>query len=134
MAELVNIRAGLASNLSKVPGLRVVPELVDNPNPPMALISLDSIDYDGAMQGGLTTYNFTISVIVGRAAEREQQRKLDTYLLPSGTYSVKGAVESDRSLSGEVYDLRVISSNAIGSINITDQTYLAAEFSVVVYA
>jgi len=37
-------------------------------------------------------------------------------------------------LSGKVYDLRVISSTSIGSITINDQTYLAAEFTVTVYA
>jgi hypothetical protein len=134
MAELANIRAGIARNMGKVPGLRTSAELIDSPNPPMAVIGLDTIDYDGAFQNGLTTYNFTITVIVGRAVEREMQRKLDSYLLPVGTFSVKAAVESDRSLDGEIYDLRVISANSIGSITINDQTYLAAEFSVVVYA
>jgi hypothetical protein len=108
--------------------------LIDNPSPPVALVSLDSIDYDLAMQQGLTQYNFLITVIVGRAAEREQQRKLDLYCENEGEYSVKSAVESNRTLSGVVYDLRVISTGSIGSIQINDQTYLAAEFTVTVYA
>jgi hypothetical protein len=134
VADISAIRAGLAANLATIPGLRSHAELVDNPNPPVALVELDSVDYDGAFQGGMTTYNFIITVIVGRAAEREQQRKLDLYLQPTGAQSVKAGVESNRSLSGVIDDLRVVSSGSIGSIQLNDQTYLAAEFTVTVYA
>lgn len=134
MTSIADIRAGLVTNLATISGLRTSAELIDNPSPPIALVSLDSIDYDLAMQQGLTQYNFLITVIVGRAAEREQQRKLDLYCENEGEYSVKSAVESNRTLSGVVYDLRVISTGSIGSIQINDQTYLAAEFTVTVYA
>lgn len=134
MADIADIRAGLATNLLTIPGLRASGELIDNPTPPIALVNLESIDYDNAMKNGLTIYNFSITVIVGRAAEREQQRKLDLYCQPTGEYSVKAGVESDRSLSGVVYDLRVETSSSIGSITLNDQTYLAAEFTVTVYA
>lgn len=134
MTDIADIRAGLATNLATISGLRTSPELIDNPTPPVALINLDTIDYDLAMKQGLTQYNFTITVIVGRAAEREQQRKLDLYCQPTGSYSVKSAVESNRTLSGVIQDLRVTSSSSIGSIQINDQTYLAAEFTVTVYA
>ena len=134
MPNISDIRAGIATNLATIPGLRTSPELIDNPTPPVALINLDSIDYDLAMKQGLTQYNFMITVIVGRAAEREQQRKLDLYCQPTGDLSVKSAVESNRTLSGVIQDLRVVSSGSIGSITINDQTYLAAEFTVTVYA
>lgn len=134
MADITNIRQGIATNIATVPGLRTSAEIPDSPNPPMAVVNLDSIDYHNAMKDGLTTYNFTVTVIVGRAAEREMQRKLDAYCQPSGTQSVKRAIESNRSLSGEVYDLIVVNSNSIGNITINDQTYLAAEFTVTVFA
>ena len=134
MADLSTIRAKIADNLLTIPGLRAHGELVDNPNPPVAMVELESIDYNQAMKQGLTIYNFIITVIVGRAAEREQQRKLDLYLQPFGEFSVKAGVESDRSLSGEVHDLQVVSAGSTGSIQLNDQTYLAAEFTVTVYA
>lgn len=134
MADLQAIRRNLAVNLGTVPGLRTSPELIDNPTPPVGLINLDAVEYDGAMRGGLTTYTFTITLIVGRAAERTMQRKLDGYLQPTGEQSVKVAVESDRTLAGECYDLRVESAQSVGSITLNDQTYLAAEFTVTVYA
>ena len=132
--SISDIRDGLATNLATIPGLRTASELIDNPSPPVALVGLESVEYDQAYQSGLNLYTFTITVIVGRAAERTMQRKLDSYMCPSGEQSVKVAVESDRTLSGLVQDLRVVSSGSVGSITINDQTYLAAEFTVTVYA
>jgi hypothetical protein len=129
-----DIRDGIATNLATVPGLRVAGELIDNPSPPVALLSLDSIDYDQAYQRGLNLLTFTITLIVGRAAERTAQRKLDGYMQLTGDQSVKVAVESDRTLSGACQDLRVTTAGSVGSIQINDQTYLAAEFTVTVYA
>lgn len=134
MASIFEIRQGLATNIGTISGLRTAAEVPDNPNPPMAVVSLESIDYHQAMQNGLTRFNFTVTVIVGRAAEREMQRKLDAYCQVTGSQSVKAAIESNRTLSGKVYDLVVVSSNSIGSVTINDQTYLAAEFSVTVFA
>lgn len=134
MTSINAIRSGLATNLATISGLRVAAEMPDSPNPPVAIIMLEGVEYDQAMRQGLTQYNFSVSVIVGRAAEREMQRKLDTYLQISGSQSVKLAIESDRTLDGVVYDLRVVSSSSIGSIIINDQTYLAAEFTVTVFA
>lgn len=134
MTSIAAIRQGLATNLATISGLRVSAEIPDSPNPPIAIVNLEGVEYDLAMKQGLTQYNFNVSVIVGRAAEREMQRKLDTYLMTSGSQSVKLAIESDRTLSGVVYDLRVVNSSSIGSIIINDQTYLAAEFTVTVYA
>jgi|TARA_B110000259_G_scaffold122917_1_gene139391 hypothetical protein len=134
MASITVIRTRLATNLGTISGLRTAAEVPDNPTPPIGIINLDSVDYDGAMQGGLTTYSFVVTVIVGRAAEREMQRKLDAYCDPTGSQSVKLAIESDKTLSGEVYDLRVERSSGMGSIIINDQNYLAAEFTVTVLA
>jgi len=134
MADISAMRTGLATNLATISGLRASAEIPDNPSPPIGIINLDTIDYDGAFNGGLTTYNFVVTVIVGRAAERTMQRKLDAYAQPTGSQSVKVAIESDRTLGGEVYDLRVERSNVVGSITINDQIYLAAEFTVTVFA
>lgn len=134
MASINNIRTGIASNMATVSGLRTASEIPDSPNPPMGIVVLDSIDYHQAMKDGLTRYNFTVTVVVGRAAERTMQRKLDAYCQPTGSQSVKAAIESNRTLSGEVYDLVVTGSSSIGSILINDQTYLAAEFTVTVFA
>ena len=134
MADITAIRQGIATNLTTIPGLRSSAEIPDNPTPPIGIVNMESVEYDGAFNGGLVTYNFVVTLIVGRAAERQMQRNLDAYCSPTGSQSVKAAIESDKTLSGEVYDLRVERATSIGSITINDQTYLAAEFTVTVFA
>jgi hypothetical protein len=127
------IRQALATNLATISGLRTAAEVPDLPNPPIAIVALRSVSYDGAFNKGMTTYNFAITVIVGRAAEREAQRRLDAYI-STGASSVKSAVESDSTLGGNAYDCRVVSMDSVGSLSISDTTYLAADFTVTVIA
>lgn len=131
--SITEIRTGIAKNLGTIAGLRTSAEMPDNPNPPIAIVSLDSVEYDRAYAKGLTAYNFTVTVIVGRSAERTAQRLLDGFI-STGEKSIKNAVESDKSLDGYAYDCRVTSLNSVGSIQINDTTYLAADFSVSVIA
>jgi hypothetical protein len=131
--SITQIRTALATNLGTISGLRTAAEIPDLPNPPIAVVSLDSVTYDQAYAKGMTNYNFTITVIVGRSAEREAQRKLDGYI-STGANSIKNAVESDKTLGGNAYDCRVVSMNSVGSVTISDTTYLAADFTVTVIA
>ena len=127
------IRQGLAKNLGTIPGLRTAAEVPDLPNPPIAIVALNSVTYDRAYAKGMTSYLFTVTVIVGRVAEREAQRRLDSYI-STGSSSVKYAIESDKTLGGNAYDCRVVSMDSVGSLNISDTTYLAADFTVTVIA
>jgi len=134
MASISELRIELANNLATVPGLRTSPVMVDNPNPPIAIISPVSIEYDKSMGVGMTIYSYSITVIVGRVSERTAQNSLDAYCSSSGTQSIKQAVESNRTLSGKAFDLRVTGMRNYGSLNIADNEYLAAEFDLSVYA
>jgi len=130
---IAGIRQGLATNVGTISGLRTASEIPDQASPPIAIVSLQSIDYHNAMQNGMTNFIFTVQVIVGRAAEKEAQRRLDQYAEPTGATSVKSAIESDKSLNGNCQTLIVDSMPSVGSLQMNDQTYLAAEFSVQVY-
>ena len=72
MTTLSEIRDGLAANLLTT-GVRSGATVPDNPTPPLAYVGIQNIQYDGAMQGGLTTYNMIVSVIVSRLDERSGQ-------------------------------------------------------------
>ena len=128
------IKSGLAANLATVSGLRAYAYQPDNVNTPFAWPLLDSIQYNGAMGGGLITHKFTVSVVVGRSAERTAQTLLDGYLSYSGATSIRQAIESDRTLGGVVQDLIVESANNISTLEANDATYLAIDFVVTVYA
>ncbi len=131
--SIAAIRSGLGDNLSTISGLRVAETIPDNPSPPIAVIALENVSYDGAFDGGLVVYNFTISVIVGRVAERVAQARLDTYI-STGSGSLKAAVESQKSLGGSAYDVKVTEMTNVGAVQLGDATYLACDFAVAVYS
>lgn len=131
---LTDIRQGIATNLATISGLRTAAELPDNPSPPIAVVALRSIEYDGSFQKGLAVYTFTVTVIVGRVAEREAQRRLNAYSDNTGSSSVKSAIESDKTLGGSAFDVRVVSLDNIGQLQLNDATYLGADFTVTAYA
>jgi hypothetical protein len=132
--SIEDIRDGLATNLATISGLRTSGDVPDNPNPPQAVVFLETVDYDEAFQGGLTTLMFKVMVIVSRADDRTAQRKLNEYISPDGAQSIKSAVESDRSLGGLVSTLRLTTMTSLGSTIVSEQEYMAVEFSVAVYA
>jgi len=136
MASITDLRAGIAANLAGITGLRVGNFVPDVINPPMAVVEPDStpVTFDIAMNRGLDMFRFTVTIIVGRVDERSAQNKLDAYCAGSGSLSVKQAIEYDRTLGGAANDCRVTEISSYGSISANENQYLAAEFSVVVYA
>jgi hypothetical protein len=134
MASITDLRAGLATRLGTISGLRTTTETPDTISPPIAIINVANVNYDRAFQRGLDEYNFVVTVIVGRVGERSAQRLLDSYVSPVAPSSVKLAIELDRTLGGKCDSLRVTDMRNYGSLVIGEITYLAAEFNVVVYA
>jgi len=128
------IRSRLAANLATIAGLRTSDYVPDDPKPPIAVIMPPTIRFDTAMGRGLDEYEFIVTVIVGKQSERAAQQLLDSLCAPKGSGSVKTAIESDRFLAGNCQDLRVTEMRRISSILIDQITYLAAEFTVTVYA
>ena len=134
MPTVSQLRAGLATNLATITGLRTSALIPDAPQPPIAVVIPDSISYDTAFKRGMDTYEYTITVIVGRQSDRTAQSSLDGYCNPTGAQSIKTAIESDRTLGGVAQSLRVTDMKTYGSMTITDTVYLIADFSVTVYA
>ena len=132
--SITAIRDGIATNLRTLSGLRATGEVPDNPNPPQAVVQLQAVDYDGAFQGGLATYSFLITVLVGRAAERTAQTRLNAYA-STGSGGIKQAIESDKTLGGNAYDVRVETMTNISAVSLGgDISYLSADFVVTVIA
>jgi hypothetical protein len=130
--SIATIRAGLGTNLATLSGLRVATSLPEQVNPPQAVVALQSVAYDGALRGGLTTYTFMVTVLTGRMSERTAQSILDGYISP-GAGAIKNAIESDKTLGGSCYDVRVEAMSSVGSLTIGEVNYLAADFTVTVY-
>lgn len=134
MASIQEIRDGIATNLLTVTGLRSTGIIPQQVNPPFAMITPESVEYHKSFNNGISTYTFTITVVVAQADSRTAQNKLDDYCSPTGSSSIKSAIESNRTLSGKVFDLIVTDMRNYGSTTIGETTYLAAEFTCVVQA
>jgi hypothetical protein len=127
------LRQGLANNLQTITGLRVVETLPDLVNPPMAMIGLTKVAYNQQNQRSMAEYTFQVTVVLGRVSERTAQAALDVLVAP-GQGSIKYAIESDRTLGGNAYEVFVPELSAYGAVSINGIDYLSAEFSVQVYA
>ena len=127
------LRAGLAKNLQTIKGLRVVETLPDLVNPPMAMIGLTKVSYNQQNQRSMAEYTFQVTVVLGRVSERTAQASLDVLVAP-GEGSVKYALESDRTLGGNAFEVFVPELSAYGAVSINGIDYLSAEFSVQVFA
>ena len=134
MPTMTELRDGLKNRLATISGLRTTATIPDQVNPPIAIVSLDTIAFDQAFRRGLDEYRFTITVVVGRISERTAQTKLDGYLAPTGSTSIKTAIEGDTSLGGKAQTLRVTEMTGLSSAAEAEDIYLTATFSVTVYA
>lgn len=135
MTTIAAIRAGLATRLGTISGLRTSATVPDDPKPPVAIVLPPTITYDTAMGRGLDQYEFSILVMVGRVSERTAQASLDAYANPRGAGSIKTAIEADRTLGGAAQTCRVTDMRNVGPLSTTEgNTYLTAEFVVTVYA
>jgi hypothetical protein len=132
-ATVGEIKTALAAALGTITGLRAYDRQPDNLNAPFAFPSLETIEYHGAMSNGLVTQTYRISVIVGRAAERSAEDRLDTYL-SYDQGGIRYAIEADPTLGGYARTSIVESAGSIQTIDGNDTTYLMIEFRVIVYA
>jgi hypothetical protein len=128
------MRTALATNLGTISGIRTYADIPDNPMMPAAVVQLQSVSYNQAMARGLTEYNFVVTVIFGRVATSSAQRAMDQLIDDQGGRSIKTAIESDKTLNNNAFDVRVSEMTNITSITIGDITYLSADFAVIVYA
>jgi hypothetical protein len=132
-ATVSEIKLALATALGTITGLRAYDRQPDNLNAPFAFPSLETIEYHGAMSNGLVTQTYRVSVIVGRAAERSAEDRLDTYL-SYDQGGIRYAIEADPTLGGYARTSIVESAGSIQTIDGNDTTYLMIEFRVIVYA
>lgn len=134
MPTIADLKNGIATNLATITGLRTSGTIPEQVNPPVAIITFNTVEYDTTFGRGLDMYSFTVTVIVSRADARNAQNLLDVYCAPTGTSSIKTAIELDRSLGSKANDLRVTGLSNYGNLTIGETNYFAAEFAVTVYA
>jgi hypothetical protein len=128
------LRAGLATRLATISGLRTSAYVPPDPMPPVAIVVPTGITFDSTFARGMDEYDFTILVLVGSVDDRTSQDRMDAYCDPSGSGSIKAAIEGDKTLGGVAFTCRVREMRNYQQTPVGDQMYLSAEFAVQVYS
>ena len=135
MATLTGIRQGIGTALESITSLTVKDYVPDSIEPPTAVVGVvENIVYDSTMARGSDTYTIPIFLYVSRVDAKDSQETLDAYLAPTGSSSIKQAVESDTSLGGACDSVRVVEADNYGVYNINNINYLGVEFEVEIIA
>jgi hypothetical protein len=127
-ATLGEIAEGLAEAVATVKGVRTYDHVPDVWATPCAYVMPDAVDYWNGFAAGNVEATYTVTLIVGRTAERHAQKALYEFMSYSGTRSVRAAIEADRSLKGRVQTLLVERADNIRMISQGDASYLACDF------
>lgn len=133
-ATFLEIADGLGERLSTIRGLRVYDHVPDVFAVPCAYILPDSVNYWQGFAGGNVECLYTVTLIVGRIAERQNQKALYEFMAYSGDRSVRAAIEADRTLGGRVQTLLVESADNIRLITQGDASYLGCDFRCRIHA
>jgi len=132
--SVTTLRTGLATRLATITGLRTASYVPPDPMPPVAIVIPTGITYDSTFARGMDEYEFTILVLVGAIDDRTSQARMDGYCDPSGSGSIKTAIEADKTLGGACFTLRVREMRNYQQTPVGDMNYLSAEFAVQVYS
>jgi hypothetical protein len=133
-ATITQIREGLAANLSTINGFQVSAYPLANPTPPAIQILRGEIEYDLAAARGLDLVTMQVQAIVALTADIGSQMRLDPLIDPTGSGSVKAAIESDRTLGGTVAGLRVTGAAGDQIAQGANGPVLVCQWTIDVYA
>jgi hypothetical protein len=84
------------------------------------------------MVNGYDNYQAYVLVIVGRMSDRSSSDRLDAYLAPSGSQSVKAAIEADKTLGGACSSL-IVTDAMPRSVVVSGVEMSAYRFGVEIY-
>jgi hypothetical protein len=100
---------GIETRLLTIPDLNVTAESPDQITVPQAWVGVPPIpQYHATMANGRLRLSPTITIAVSRNLTRGGQLQLARFADPAGTYSVKAAIEADKTLGGVVQDCIVV--------------------------
>jgi hypothetical protein len=132
-ATVSQVATGIKTALATISGLRAYSYQPEQLNPPIGFPVLNTVNYHGAMNGGLVTMDWTIQVVVGRWVDRVAHSTLDGYLSYSGASSIRAALEADKTLGGVVQNLILPSSSNISALEQDDAEFLQISSTLTVY-
>lgn len=132
---ITQVVEAIESALETISGLRTAEYVPDQVNPPMAIVDFPGdIDYHAAFANGLFTFEPTVIILVSKVVDRVGTAALAAYASPTGTNSIKVALEADKTLGGVVDDCHVVSFRRLTAQETVDIAFYGGVFTLRVYA
>jgi hypothetical protein len=142
---MIEIAQALATELATIPGVQQSAFMLANPTPPAMEVTPGPpqvmrrepfIDYDQTFSRGSDTLLWTVRGLVALTTDIGAQKLLLAFADPTGTKSVKAALEANPTLGGVISDLRVTRCYAPITFQREGSTsaLLGAEWAVEMYA
>lgn len=104
----MDVVEGIAAALGPIPKLRVEEMFEGDINPPVAVVGLPTVNtYYSSMARGHFELEPTITVFTSQVVNRVGQNLLAEYANPSGSMSIRAAIDADKTLGGRVSDATV---------------------------
>ena len=132
---ILQVMQAIESALDDITGLRTTEFIKDQMAPPFAMVGVPEIpDYHGAFRSGSMTIMPRVYVFVSAAVDRIGQTALAGYANPTGTQSIKVALETDNTLGGVVAQVMVKSFRPLGAEEMGAMGYYGGVFDLLVVA
>jgi len=126
--NLASVRAGISDVLQNVNNLRIYEWIPSTIQPPAAVVSLGTGQYDADFNEGMVV-NYGVLVMLTRADDQLGQQRLDDFL-GQGNDSVYHVVDANPTLNGSCDSARVTSWNNPGTFSIGGIEYLGVEVNI----
>ncbi len=133
---ILQIMQGIETRLATVTGLVFVSEIHPGQiTPPAGVVGVPPIDnYHSTMRSGTMELNVPVLVLISAATDFGGQHALAAYANPTGTSSIKTAIETDRTLGGVVDDCVVQSFTPLSIEEVNTIGYWGGRFMLYVAA
>jgi len=137
--SLAAIRQGLATNLEAIPETQISPYIIP-PTPPTIWVATITLQFDlayGSRLAGMKytdQYEVVIQALADTSDWQRGQEVLDQYMAGSGAYSVKDALEADKTLAGACDTLYVSEASGLALNTFQTSSYLPSEWTVTIIA
>lgn len=133
-ATIEQIMTGLEARLATISGLNVKDFAPGSPVFPSAFPLVPGFDYQATMSRGTYEIPFRVAIVVSAALDRVGQMTLARYANQTGDYSIRAAIEGDKTLGGLVSTLIVDSFDPTGLGDIGLMDFFGGVFNIRIWA
>lgn len=130
MPDINDVCEGLANAASAVSGLRTLPHISAQVTPPQAQVYTRAYDPRLVFGDSKSMHLLGLRVIVRAVDERTAQRSLRSYMEPSGSTSVRAAIEDDGNWEPTVDYVEVTEIGQPFELEVGAETYWAVDLEV----